>query len=182
MDSSVLRDRVRQFKNVFASISKFQKNNPRSKANPEILKIGKGMALLLIAILLAWISKSETENRTRNEILQKEWPERQVWLGVLKQGGWTRSEKMDLSALLKNHPDPFSSEPMIWESEDHCFILLVGAEPELWSCATGQKKTTPKMKWHKIGSGYEGINRLALLVVPTVKKTVSYIDPKEIRY
>ena len=182
MDISLFRKRTHEFKNLLTTISALQKNSANPKTNPEILKISKGLALLFIAIALAWISKSETENSTRERVLQTEWPPTQILHAVLTQGGWT-SSKTDLSTTLKNHPDPFSSESMLWESEDHCLIFLTQSpEPELWSCATSHNRDLRKIKWHKLGSGYAGINTLAKIVVPKIKIPTSYIDPKEIRY
>jgi hypothetical protein len=177
----LLRDRLGQLKNLFRANPIFQKSGGLSKANPEIVKVSRGVALLLLAALLAWISKTETENSTRESILNSEWPPVQVRNDILKAGGWTRDHS-DLSTLLKNHPDPFSTQAIIWESEDHCLIYLTSAEPELWACATGHTLASSKIKWHKIGSGYAGLNRLSQIVVPSAKKVASYIDPKEIRY
>ncbi len=183
MDISMFRSGHLQLKNLFTRISKLQKNRISSKSHSELRILAKGIALLLVAILFAWIGKNETENATQVRVLQTQWPPPQVLNGVLKQGGWKRQEKVDLSSILKNHPDPFSSKPMIWESNDHCFLyLILTTEPELWSCATSHNSTHLKLKWIKVGSGYEGINRLAQIMAPFAKKTVTNIDPKEIRY
>lgn len=189
MDISMFRNRMLRFKNLFNGITKLQKNGADSKANPETIKIAKGLCLFLLALMLGWISKSETESNTRKSTLEGEWPSAQVFQSVLNQGGWHRFESTDLSSLLKNHPDPFHEKSVIWETEDHCFIFLSqspyqneAARPELWSCAAGHNKPKSKLRWHKIGSGYTGLNQLSQIVVPKVKKTASYIDPKEIRY
>jgi len=182
MDLSILRNRALEFKNILSTVTKLQKNNSYPEPNSEAITIARGIVLLLLAVLLAWVSKTETESNTRNRLLQNEWPETQVLHSILTQGGWTLT-KTDLSNALRNHPDPFSSESMLWESDDHCMILLTQAsEPQLWSCATSHSKINPRLKWRKIGSGYAGVNKLAQIELPKVKKTVSYIDPKEIRY
>jgi hypothetical protein len=189
MDNSLLRSDRLQLKNLFESIRRFQKDNQNSKANPEVLKIARGFGLLLIAITLGWIAKSESETAARVQTLHQEWPSIQVLSSILKNGGWEKAKSIDLSLLLKNHPDPFNQSAILWESEDHCFLFLTSnpyeqdhSDPSIWSCATGHKKPNSKIKWIKIGSGYEGVNRLAQIVVQPVKKATSYIDPKEIRY
>jgi hypothetical protein len=189
MDKSMLRNVALELKNLFKGTAKLQTNSVLAKSNPEAIKISKGMALFLIALLCAWISKTETEIKTRQQILQSEWPSSQIFYSVLNQGGWHRSEAVDLSVLLKNHPDPFLAQSVIWESEDHCFIYLTqspyqneASKPELWSCAAGHNKPKTKLKWRRVGSGYSGLNLLSQIILPRVKKTASYIDPKEIRY
>lgn len=181
MDISLFRDRARQFKNLLESISKTKGNGSNPKTNPEALKIAKGIVLCLLAVFLAWICKSETERQTREQTLQEEWPTIQTLHAVLHEGGWKPVTEADFSLLLKNHPDPFSEQSMIWGSEDHCLIYLRNSKSELWSCATSHRKTS-KIKWHKIGSGYAGVNLLSKISLPKPKITASYIDPKEIRY
>lgn len=182
MDISLLRNRMFQFKNLLKAIATIEKNNTSPAADPEIVKIGRGICLLLTAVFLAWLSKTETENKTRTSILQGEWPNTQVIHSVLKQGGWLPAEQGEYTTLLKNHPDPFSEVSTLWETEDHCLIYLNLPKPELWFCAAGHNKPKSKIKWHKIGGGYAAINQLSLISVQLPKKTVSYIDPKEIRY
>lgn len=181
MGVHLLRDRLGQLKGLLRANPIFQKRSGLSKANPEVIKVARGIALLLLSVLLAWISKTETENSTRDAILNSEWPPVQVRNDILKAGGWFR-EHADLSTLLKNHPDPFAAKAMIWESEDHCLIYFSASEPELWACATSHTLASSKIKWHKIGSGYAGLNRLSQIAPPIAKKVASYIDPKEIRY
>lgn len=192
MGTHQFRDRVRQFKNFFESISILQKNSRIPTNNPETLKLAKALGLLCLAILLGGISKWETEASARNSVLNAEWPPVQIWSGVLLQGGWKRSGPSDFSTLLKNHPDPFTVQATIWESEDHCLIYLThspyrfpesaSSETELWTCATSRSMVLSKIRWRRLGSGYDGINQLAVLASQLPKKDSSYIDPKEIRY
>lgn len=192
MDISLLRDRLHQLKSFFESTAGLQKNGSLTKTNPEVIQLARGIALILIAVFLGWICKTETETSNRRKVLTEEWPSTQIWQATLKQGGWTQLTGGDWSGLLKNHPDPYRDESVIWESDDHCLIFITKspfsndnsnpAGPELWSCATSQKSSNPKTKWHKIGSGYEGLNQLSRIPVRAVKKAPSYIDPKEIRY
>ena len=191
MDISLLQHGVRYFKSFSQSVSSLQKRGGISKANPEIIKISRGVALLFIALILAWFSKTETENSAREKVLHSEWPPVQIWTGILKQGGWSRLEHSDLSVLLKNHPAPFSQETILWETTDHCYLYLThspfrgsnaaSSEPELWACAQRDIPIS-KLKWRTLGSGYESLNRLAQVVIPVSKKSGTYIDPKEIRY
>ena len=192
MGISIFRNRSHQFKNIFRTISTLQNRCRNPKENPEVVRITRGVGLALLAVFFAWMSKTSSENSARELTLHSEWPQAQVWNSLLKQGGWVRTDHHDLADLLKNHPDPFTNESIIWESENHCFIYLshspylVGdlssTEAELWACTTGRTTPGNSIKWHKLGSGYAGINKLSQISLQTVKKATSYIDPKEIRY
>jgi hypothetical protein len=174
------------------SLERFTKNSPKPTKNPEIIKIARGMGLLAISALLGLLSNSATEKRTREEVLNREWPDVTIWRNTLRSAGWSPFETNDLSLLLKNHPNPVSESADIWISENKCFIFVPKSPyskpdarsegPELWACATGREQPKSVIKWHKIGGGYDGVNQLARIKLPTAKKQASYIDPKEIRY
>jgi hypothetical protein len=191
MDIHHFLDRHSWIKKLFPRMGNPEKNHLHSKSSAEILSIARGTGMLLISILLGWIGKSYTENKTRNEVLTQEWPNHAIWVATLHQGGWKRVEKSDFSNLIKNLPDAVHQGPMIWESPDHCLILLVESpyanlqsgtpDHELWSCAIRQPSPSKKNKWKLVGSGYSGLNLLTQFHF-SKPKTASYIDPNEIRY
>jgi hypothetical protein len=184
MDISIFQRgrRLREFvSQTMASLG-----NHRSKAapNPEILKIARGSALLMLSLGLGWAGKTMTEQNVRTAILDGEWPNPAILQTVIHQGGWREVKMSDYDAYLKQFPSSMHGQTGIWTTEDHCtvFIQKSAHTSELWSCMGSRPPSKTKFKWIRLGSGHNGVDQLARIKPFIPKKAVSYIDPNEIRY
>jgi hypothetical protein len=184
MDIPIFQRGTRLRESLSQAVAQLGKHRTKTTPNPEILKIARGVALLILSLGLGWTGKTLTEQNVRTAILEGEWPSPAVLKTILQQGGWQIVQMSDYDAYLKLFPSSVHGQAGIWTSEDHwaVFIQKSGNESELWSRMGSRPPSKTKFKWNRLGSGYNGVNQLARIKPFVPKKAVSYIDPNEIRY
>jgi hypothetical protein len=184
MDISIFQRGNRLRELVSQAVAQLGRNRSKAAPNPEIVKIARGVALLMASLTLGWSGKTLTEQNIRTAILNGEWPNAAILHTYLQQGGWREVRMSDYDAYLKQFPSSMHGQEGIWISEDHCsvFIQKSANASELWSCFGNRPPVKAKFKWNRLGSGYNGVNQLARIKPFIPKKAVSYIDPNEIRY
>jgi hypothetical protein len=180
------------FKSVRERLSAIQARCRTTRIDPEKLKTLRGLALIFLAVIFAWISLISSQSISINRYRSSHWPKSSVWKTLLRDFGFkSQSNLGEFSRQLQNHPDAFSDEPAIWISQNGCMIYVTQSpyqnrSSELWVCET--KPKTPQA-WAKIGSGTTGFENLVEFLeklpkkVPTLRAAIVYkVDPKEIRY
>jgi hypothetical protein len=178
------------YEKLHLSLRSFFKNGKERKFTAETLKTSRGLALLFVAIILAWISVAATENQATENYRLNHWPQESVWKQMLQNRGLVPQTKIgSFNALLKNHPDAYSEEKRIWISPDTCAVYLTQSPyrkgPELWTCDSDAKAAS----WKALGSGLVGFEKLIDLFESTPKfakaaprKSAYKVDPKEFHY
>jgi hypothetical protein len=171
-------------------VSKVHDRSRKSTLTLEAIKTSRGLALVFVAIILAWISLEFTQSEATDHYVHSHWPKAQVWTQTLEARGLVSQKNLgSFSELLKSHPRPFSGEQKIWVSSDACVVYLTKSpyqsNPELWTCAPNAKPS----QWLAQGSGLYGFEKLidffakTPLIAHKLQKPGTYkIDPKEIRY
>jgi hypothetical protein len=171
-------------------LSRLPKRNSKRTLSIEAMKTARGIALLFVSILLAWISVETTQNQATDSYRRNHWPKASVWNQTLIDRGLTPQRNLgEFSELLKNHPAAFTKESIIWTTPDACVVYLAQSPyqsgPELWTC----EKKAMALKWQSFGTGLMGFEKLTdfFEISPKKarlqpKKNLYKIDPREFHY
>lgn len=178
-------------------VSSLSKRLESTKVAAQALKkksrVPRGVVLLLVALALAWMSYSLTEEAAQVKFEQTRWPTQNIWNATLSHHGLTLYQSMgDFSAHLRNHPNPFNDLSEIWVGNHGCMIYLPRSQytdsSELWSCYPAKRRLIPK-NWIKAGTGIRGLEQALTLIRAHTPEPIAkphkrriLVDPKEIRY
>ena len=178
------------YEKFYLSLRSVFKNSKERKFTAETIKTSRGLGLLFVSIILAWVSVEATQNQATENYRLSHWPQKSTWKQTMQNRGLVQQTKLgNFTELLKTHPDAYSEEKKIWVSPDACVVYLTGSPyqkgPELWTCEAGSKATS----WKGLGSGLSGFEKLIDLFDSTPKmakaaprKNAYKVDPKEFHY
>ncbi len=176
---------------------------PRFKtvADPEKLKLVRGLAFVFISILLGFMSMNLSEERGLQTFRQNHWLPEIVWNAQLTQSNFQLQHSLgDWSSVLKTHPSAYSKESKIWVTKDGTAIYIPKSPypshpgAELWTRTnlTQAARSNKPVEWILLGSGISGFEKMSDFLAKTpqiqnIRPSKPYarrniVDPKEIRY
>lgn len=188
MDGSRVRSPLAVFQSLADRLRPYRPRDILAQRTDPQLKLIRGGATLVVAVLLAWLTRVSVAEQSVRDYLAREWPAPAMWSGYLREQGYGRvTEPALLSRLLKSFVPDLDADPSVWTSEDGCQIYLEarpahGRAEELWTCAPRPERAR---RWNRLGRGwaaFQKVPELAQKPSKPTRKLSNPIDPLEIRY